>query len=251
MHARLENPRQLNRLTLVATLLFATGCSAPEPPVANAVAASAASSAGPGAQNSAELAAELGAEPDAGLPADTSAAAPVPADGEPASNPERGAERLRIIPPNGWVLVASSNQGELRKARYLREPDAKVIESLTLEAFSAIDQADPLTFLDGLATNEADRCDGFTRQPTFAGEERGAEVAVELHRCPRRPVNGQATVSLIKVIQGQELYVVLTLTKEARAKSSADGWKTDFVDESDVARWALYLKSAYLEPAAP
>lgn len=175
--------------------------------------------------------------------------APDPAELAQDSDPsaETAGEQLRVIPPKGWILVSSSNQGTFKRARYVREPDAEVLESLTLEAFPAADQVDPLAFLDALATDEADRCNDFSRQPTFTGRERGAQVAVELHRCPRRPVNGQATVSLIKVIQGQETYAVITLAKETRARSGADGWRTDFVEEADVARWALYLKNAYLD----
>lgn len=172
--------------------------------------------------------------------------APPTTDGSPATGP--AGEQLRVVPPTGWTLESSSNRGDFKRARYLRDPDAEVIESLTFEAFPAADQADPLEFLDALATDEADRCNEFSREPTFAGDERGLKVAVELHRCPRRPVNGRATVSLIKVIQGRETYAVITLAKEARARSSADGWKTDFVEEADVARWALYLKNAFLEP---
>lgn len=179
---------------------------------------------------------------------DTDTVAVDAAAGSPEQAAAAGAaETLHLIPPNGWTLVSSSNRGDFRRAEYLRDAGAAYRETLTAEAFPAEDQPDPLAFLDALAADEQERCAGFSRHPIFAGEERGFATVVEVHRCPQRRVNNQAAVRLLKVIQGQVQYVVLTLAKEGAATRDAKGWATTFTTEEDMATWALYLKQAYLQ----
>ncbi|MEM6707205.1 MAG: hypothetical protein AAF648_00310 [Pseudomonadota bacterium] len=191
----------------------------------------------------------LGPSRAADIAPESTATATVDATEPIASDPTSPGEVLFAIPPRGWALESATTTGKLRRARYLRDPEAEYVESLTIETFPAEDSPDPLLFLDGLAADEADRCDGFSRQGIFAGEEAGLPAAVELLQCPYRSVNGRAWTRLVKAIQGTTTYAVVTLGKEGRALRGDDGWVTNFTTDDDIANWALYLKSTTLRVA--
>lgn len=155
----------------------------------------------------------------------------------PANN-----EQLYLIPPNGWTLSAASNRERFRSARYLRDPAASQLESLTFEYMDPKDLPDPITFLKSMAAEQSERCESFSSVAINSGLENGYPSAVRLLRCPRRKVNRASTVSLAKVIAGQEGYYLIVFEKTANSSMGEDGWKSDHVSEEDMARWSLYLR---------
>ncbi len=151
-------------------------------------------------------------------------------------------EQLYLIPPNGWTLSAASNRERFRSARYLRDPAASQLESLTFEYMDPTDLPDPITFLESMAAEQNERCESFSSVAISSGLENGYPSAVRLLRCPRRKVNRASTVSLAKAIAGQEGYYVIVFEKTTNSSMGEDGWKSDHVSEEDMARWSLYLR---------
>ncbi|MGI9325931.1 MAG: hypothetical protein ACR2PZ_11975 [Pseudomonadales bacterium] len=151
-------------------------------------------------------------------------------------------EQLYLIPPKGWTLSAASNRERFRSARYLRDPAALQLESLTFEYMDPTDMPDPISFLESMAAEQNERCESFSSVAISSGLENGYPSAVRLLRCPRRKVNRASTVSLAKAIAGQDGYYLVVFEKNANSSRGEDGWKSDHVSEEDMARWSLYLR---------
>ena len=154
-------------------------------------------------------------------------------------------EQLRIVPPNGWQLSASSNRGNFRRARYVRtdpETTSDSVESLTFEYLDPDGLPDPIQFLEAMAAEQNDRCEAFSSRGVGAGLENGYASAVRLLSCPYRKVNKSSTVSLAKAIAGNDGYYLIVFEKRAPSRRTEAGWDTGHVSEDDIANWSLYLR---------
>lgn len=169
--------------------------------------------------------------------------------GATTSAPTAG-EQLRILPPKGWQLTASSNRGNFRRARYVRTapdttdaaatPDS--VESLTFEYLDPNGLPDPIQFLEAMAAEQNERCEAFSSRGVGAGLENGYASAVRLLSCPYRKVNKSSTVSLAKAIAGNDGYYLIVFEKRAPSQRTETGWDTGHVTEDDIATWSLYLR---------
>lgn len=191
---------------------------------------------------------------------------PGPSPAAQASSAAPAAEQLRLIPPDAWVLTASSKLGQFARAQYQRplpappagdtqpRDDNLPIETLTLEQLDPTGIANPIAFLENLAAEQAERCDDFNSTAISSGYENGYPTAVRLMRCPLRRVNRTATVSLAKAIAGNSRYYLLIFEKRAPATTAAGAEALAFASEEDIASWSLYLRQASLcdssQPAA-
>jgi hypothetical protein len=119
-------------------------------------------------------------------------------------------ERLLLEVPEGWIKVVDRQAGNLRMTEYYPATTSdEWTEKITVEAMSGEDLPDPLVFAAGLADEQSEVCNEFADDGIFAGFENAYPTTVHLLQCPQNKRTGQALVTMIKIIQGNDaLYTV-------------------------------------------
>ncbi len=154
-------------------------------------------------------------------------------------------EQLLAAPPGGFKEIFSSDNPGLRMVEYIPEGEARDSwqEKITFEALSGDPLPDPIEFLKALAADQAGACaEGFSEYPTFSGFENGYPTSVHLMICRRSRVVEQSQITMLKAIQGNESFYVVT--RAQRAPPLAEG--ASALSEEAMGGWALYLKAISL-----
>lgn len=168
--------------------------------------------------------------------------------GEVAQSTESGlrtgtatGERLLADAPRGWKEVFSSNNPGLRMVEFIPEDqnNASWQHKITVESFSAKPLPDPIEFLKGLSVDQSGTCDGFESFSTFSGFENGYPTTVRLMVCKRSDIINQSQVTMLKAIQGDENFYMIS--RAQRGPPLADD--TPALTEDEIAGWTLYLKA--------
>ena len=142
------------------------------------------------------------------------------ADDNPADNSAlqtvQSSEQLIGQPPAGWRRTGTTNIGNLRRAVYVPE-DEPVDDSneawtrrITFESMQEDPLPDPIDFIELMNSDRDYACGTFHSYPTFSGLENGYPTSVHLLVCHKDRVTERAEVSMIKTIQGNEYFYVIT-----------------------------------------
>ena len=154
-------------------------------------------------------------------------------------------EQLSTHIPEGWLKIASSNTANLNIAEYV-PPDTgeQWQEKLSVEAMQGDLLPDPLEFVAGWASDQAEVCDHFSDHPIFAGFENGYASVVRLLEGGRNKRTGKPLVTMIKVIRGQDaLYTVTRIWRLETFDASSGQIK---MDTGAIAAWSNHLKQTYV-----
>jgi hypothetical protein len=158
---------------------------------------------------------------------------------EPAG-PATG-ELLIAAPPTGWVEVSALNEDKLRIAQYTDPanltPDQ--VDSVRFESQAGAPLPDPIDFVLGVREELRQNCEGFRDFPISAGYENGYPTAVRLLLCRAQGDPKRGLVRLVKAIQGQEHFYVVS-----RSRSSAPFEAgSEPMTEDEMAVWSSWIRA--------
>lgn len=170
-------------------------------------------------------------------------------DGTPSTATSAGGERLLAAPPEGWKEVFNSDNPGLRMVEFI--PDGQVNatwqEKISFESSSGKPLPDPIAFLEGLSVDQSGTCDGFESFTTFSGFENGYPTTLRLMVCKNSDIINQSQVTMLKAIQGEENFYVIS--RAQRAPPLADD--AEPLSEAEIAGWSLYMKAISLCDGSP
>ncbi|MFU8814546.1 MAG: hypothetical protein ACNA7W_04310 [Pseudomonadales bacterium] len=171
-----------------------------------------------------------GAAPVRGASAD---APPAPSEGE----------LLLAAAPAEWLETASMATPALRMAEYA-PPDesANDIERVTFEAQAGKPLPDPIEFVTALTADLATGCKAFEQLNVHSGLENGYPTSVRLLMCSPSETSPHGQVVMVKAIQGNEQFYVVT----RRRLLAAAAPHTAPLSAEAMAEWSLYLKGIRL-----
>lgn len=170
-------------------------------------------------------------------------------DGDVTAPEQQAGEQLIGQPPAGWRRTGTTNIGNLRRAEYVpeNEPADAAKDAwtrrITFESMQDEPLPDPIEFIELMNSGRDYACGTFRAYPTFSGLENGYPTAVYLLVCHKDRTTERAEVSMIKTIQGNEYFYVIT-----RAWRGAPIPKDEAppLDETEIGGWAVFLKSISL-----
>jgi hypothetical protein len=181
------------------------------------------------------------------------------------SPPAPEGEQLIGQPPVGWIRIGAANIAGMRTAQYVPEGEDgdDWTRRIRFEALAEQPLPDPLDFLELIHAEQRSDCAGFEAFPTFAGFENGYPTAVSLLVCARNHSTGMPALTLIKAIQGNEYFYVISRSGRGadyvspdstpvprRGEEAPDTPTSSTAAQDAVAAWAVYLKSISLcDPA--
>lgn len=155
-------------------------------------------------------------------------------------------ERLIAQPPNGWQQTGATNVGTMRRAEFrpvgeiTNDPDSDWTRRITFESLRETPLPDPIQFVELMSAGRDRACGTYRAHPTFAGEENGYPTAVYLLVCHQDRQTERSEVTLMKTIQGNEFFYVIT--RALRGEPIPKDGEPD-VEQAEIGGWALYLKS--------
>ena len=121
-------------------------------------------------------------------------------------------EILNAQVPEGWIQVVDNVVGDLAVSEYVPPDTVDVWEQkVSYEALRAGDfpLPDPLEYTQGIAAEQASRCERFHDNVVFAGFENGYQTVVHILQCGMSKLTGKPLVTMLKVILGNDsLYTV-------------------------------------------
>jgi hypothetical protein len=165
----------------------------------------------------------------------------------PTSEPIRG-EQLLANAPDGWQQTAATKTPALRIAEFIPADDHSEIaagalddwrEKVTFESLSGDPLPDPIEFVTGIGADQADICEGFEHVNIQSGFENNYPTSVRLLTCLRNKATQLGQVSLIKAIQGNEHFYVITRSKRVEPIVAGE----PPIDPEEMATWATYLRT--------
>ena len=173
--------------------------------------------------------------------AEDSAAGAMPAE----ARTDSGAEQLIGQPPAGWRRIGTTNIGTLRRAEYIPEDESEEAwdRRITFESMQEDPLPDPIEFVELMNSDRDYACGTFRAYPTFSGLENGYPTSVYFLVCHRDRVTERSEVSMIKTIQGNEHFYVIT---RARRGAPIPREEAPAMDEAEVGGWAVFMRSITL-----
>lgn len=150
-------------------------------------------------------------------------------------------EQLRAEPPQGWKQGFATDTPGLRMAEYIPENETheQWRQKISFESLSGQPLPDPIDFLNSISTDQAGTCEGFESFSTFSGLENGYPTSVQLMVCQRSKLIDKSQVTMIKAIQGNEFFYVVT--RAQRGPPLTDGARA--LNDTEMASWSLYLRA--------
>jgi hypothetical protein len=174
-----------------------------------------------------------------------------PAASSGAESPATNGEQLIAQPPKGWRRTGTTNIGNLRRAEFVPEdePEGEWTRRITFESIQEDPLPDPIEFIELMNSDRDYACGTFHAYPTFSGFENGYPTSVYLLVCHRDRDTERSEVSMIKTIQGDEHFYVVT-----RALRGAPIPKDEAppIEEAEIGGWAVFMKSVSVcDPSRP
>ena len=111
---------------------------------------------------------------------------------------------------------------------------------ITFESMQEDPLPDPIEFIELLSSDRDYACGTFDAHPTFSGLENGYPTSVYLLVCHHDRATERAEVSMIKTIQGNDYFYVITRAWRG-APIPRDAAPP--LDETEIGGWALFMKS--------
>jgi len=152
-----------------------------------------------------------------------------------------GEERLLAAAPEGWKEVSSRGNAELHVMEFIPEDqqDERWKDKYTFESLRSDPLPDPIEFQDGLVLEQRESCENLDAYSTFSGFENGYPTTVQLFICTRIELINQSQVTMLKAIQGNEQFYVISLSR--RDAPLAEDTKA--MSDEEIAAWSLYLRA--------
>ncbi len=154
-------------------------------------------------------------------------------------------EHLRTELPENWLKIRDSKVANLHIAEYV-PPDTTDdwVEKISIEAMQGTDLPDPLVFLQGMASDQAQFCKGFKDNPIFAGYENGYEAVVKLLECHVNTRTGKPIVTMLKAIRGNNSMYTISRFWRLTEPISNDGVLA--IDPVALAAWSNALGDTFV-----
>jgi len=181
------------------------------------------------------------ADPLPGSPASTSQGTATPGAGIATAGVAPHGEQLLADTPEGWQQTFATKTEALRMAEFIPAGDSRDgwREKLAFESVSGGPLPDPIEFTVAIGAEQASSCDGFEHINIQSGLENNYPTSVRLLTCNRNKVTNQGQVVLIKAIQGNDYFYVITRTK--RVPPIEPGAVP--VSDEEMASWATYMRT--------
>lgn len=150
-------------------------------------------------------------------------------------------ERLIAAPPAGWSLDFATKTPGLRIAEYSRdEEDAEQwTHKIKFESLTGDPLPEPIEFLKSFGEQQKETCPELEDYNTFSGIENGYPTAVHLFVCRRNKLSEISLVTLVKAIQGRDVFYVITRAQRAAPLAA----NKPALPEEEIGGWSIYLKS--------
>lgn len=181
------------------------------------------------------------------LAAGCSAAAPANETAAAGATDDDGSRGEQLIgqPPQGWKRIGGTSLETLKRAEFAPEDEIETDPKrrITFESMVEDPLPDPIEFVNALAADRNRECGTFRPYTTFAGEENGYPTTVNLLVCHRDRKTGRSEVTLMKAIQGNDAFYVITRGQQG-PPIPKDGQPE--IEETVIGAWAVYLKSITL-----
>lgn len=115
------------------------------------------------------------------------------------------------------------------------------IEKVSFESFTAKELPDPIEFVTGIAADQADACKNFEHFNILSAQENGYATSVRFMVCPENGLIGMGQITLIKAIQGNDRFYVITRAK--RVPIAAEGESAKPISDAEMAIWSTYMRA--------
>lgn len=150
-------------------------------------------------------------------------------------------EQLLAVAPPGWKEAFASNAPGLRMAEYIPEDESveRWTQKITFESSAGVPLPDPIEFVNAISKDQEGTCEGFESFSTFSGLENGYPTSVHLLVCHHSTIIEQSQVTLLKAIQGNDRFYVITRALRG-PPMEAD---SQVISADDIAAWSLYLRA--------
>lgn len=157
-------------------------------------------------------------------------------------DPPQG-EHLLAEPPPGWIQGFFTETPTMRMVEYLPEDpgDNDWIEKVSFESFTAKELPDPIEFVTGIAADQADACENFEHFNILSAQENGYATSVRFMVCPENSLIGMGQITLIKAIQGNDRFYVITRAK--RVPIATEGESAKPISDAEMAIWSTYMRA--------
>ncbi|MEM7096730.1 MAG: hypothetical protein AAF541_00615 [Pseudomonadota bacterium] len=147
------------------------------------------------------------------------------------------AEQLTAKVPQGWILGLDNQVGELKVQEFF-PPDTEDYwdQKVVYEALTTNDLPEALDYVDGLADQQAERCEEFQRRDIHVGFENQYPTVVSVLQCGINNLTGKPIVTLLKVVKGnRSLYTISRIWRlepKLAENGPGDHVKTESIAES-------------------
>jgi hypothetical protein len=154
---------------------------------------------------------------------------------------EQPGERLLARAPDGWHQGRATNTAKLRMAEFFPDDDASSerVEKVTFESLGGDPLPDPIEFVMAIGADQSAMCERFEHLNISSGLENNYPTSVRLLTCVEHKKTRQAQVTLIKAIQANDYFYVITRAKIV--PPVVEG--APVISETEIATWASYMRS--------
>ena len=159
----------------------------------------------------------------------------------PSATPPASEETLLLQPPPAWLRIEEQASEAFRLAEYVPAGQDKDDwnDRIFVEANALKPLPDPISFLEAMGAELKTECTDSNHNNIHSGIENGYPTSVRLLICNKSNLSARSEVSLIKAIQGEDFFYVVS-----RARRS-DALQNDAppLSQKEMAEWSLYMRS--------
>lgn len=167
-------------------------------------------------------------------------AAPVEA-ATPSATPPPTEETLLLQAPPGWLRIEEQASEAFRLAEYVPAGQDKDDwnDRLFIEANALKPLPDPITFLETMGEELKAGCTTSDHNNIHSGLENGYPTSVRLLICAKSNITARSEVSIIKAIQGEDFFYVVSRARRSDALQTEEAP----LSNKEMAEWSLYMRS--------
>jgi len=158
-----------------------------------------------------------------------------------AATPPATEETLLLQAPPAWLRIEEQASEAFRLAEYIPAGQDKEDwnDRLFIEANALKPLPDPINFLESMGEALKKECSGFNHANVHSGFENGYPTSVRLLICNKSNVTARSEVSIIKAIQGEDYFYVISRARRSDALQNDEPPLTD----KEMGEWSLYMRS--------
>jgi len=158
-----------------------------------------------------------------------------------AATPPATEETLLLQAPPAWLRIEGQSSEAFRLAEYVPAGQDKDDwnDRLFIEANALKPLPDPINFLETMGEALKKECTGFNHTNIHSGFENGYPTSVRLLICNKSNVTARSEVSIIKAIQGEDFFYVVSRARRSDALQNDQSPLTN----KEMGEWSLYMRS--------